>query len=282
MNEQFYLLYQQEGIAATIIRKFQSIIYTYYRQHGRTFPWRQTVNPYHILVSEIMLQQTQTSRVLKKYEEFISSFPDFESLAAAPMQQVLTAWQGMGYNRRAIALQETARTVLSSFNGQLPSSPDILITLPGIGPYTASAIPVFAFNQPHAFIETNVRTVYLHFFFSNRSRVNDKEIMPLVEATLDRTNPRKWYFALFDYGAMLKSAENPDRKSAHYRKQSPFKGSNREIRGQIIKLLLSDSITTEKELVGHFKQNPARVKRNLYQLHKEGFLTIADGDIRIK
>jgi A/G-specific adenine glycosylase len=282
MNEQFYLLYQQEGITATTVRKFRSIIYRYYRQHGRTFPWRQTVNPYHILVSEIMLQQTQTSRVLKKYEEFITAFPDFESLAAAPLQQVLQVWQGMGYNRRAIALQETARTILSSFSGQLPSSPDILITLPGIGPYTASAIPVFAFNQPHAFIETNIRTVYLHFFFSDRSGVNDKEILPLIKATLDRANPRKWYFALFDYGAILKSVGNSDRQSTHYRKQSPFKGSNREIRGQIIKLLLSDSVTTEQEIVHHLNQNPVRVKQNLYRLHKEGFLTIADGDIRIK
>jgi A/G-specific adenine glycosylase len=229
-----------------------------------------------------MLQQTQTSRVLKKYDEFITAFPDFESLVAAPLQQVLRVWQGIGYNRRALALREAARIILSSFNGRLPSSPDMLITLPGIGPYTASAIPVFAFNQPHAFIETNIRTVYLHFFFSERNEVNDKEILPIIEATLDRANPREWYYALFDYGAFLKSVENLDKKSAHYRKQSAFKGSDREIRGQIIKFLLSDSTTTEKEIVRQLKQDTKRVKRNLDRLQKEGFLTISDGDVRIK
>jgi A/G-specific adenine glycosylase len=282
MNERFYLLYRRKGITPTIIRTFQSIIYEYYRENGRTFPWRQTTNPYHILVSEIMLQQTQTSRVLKKYDEFITAFPDFESLVAAPLQQVLRVWQGIGYNRRALALREAARIILSSFNGRLPSSPDMLITLPGIGPYTASAIPVFAFNQPHAFIETNIRTVYLHFFFSERNEVNDKEILPIIEATLDRANPREWYYALFDYGAFLKSVENLDKKSAHYRKQSAFKGSDREIRGQIIKFLLSDSTTTEKEIVRQLKQDTKRVKRNLDRLQKEGFLTISDGDVRIK
>ena len=128
------------------VRAFQRLIYHYYQEHGRTFPWRMTHNPYHILVSEIMLQQTQTERVLDKYEQFIDSFPDFSSLAEAPLREILKVWQGLGYNRRAIALKKIAQTVMTRFHSNLPSSLEALMTLPGIGKATASAISVFAFN----------------------------------------------------------------------------------------------------------------------------------------
>jgi A/G-specific adenine glycosylase len=263
-------------MSAENICQFRGIIYAYYRKHGRSFPWRQTSNPYHILVSEIMLQQTQTSRIVQKYPGFISEFPDFDSLAAAPLSAILKAWQGLGYNRRALALQKTSQTVMNSFGGMLPSSPEILVTLPGIGKYTAAAIAVFAFNRPEVFIETNIRTVFTHFFFQDSNTVADKQIEPLVNTVLDRENPCQWYYALFDYGVMLKKTGNLARKSAHYRKQSPFKGSNREIRSQVVRLLLDNSPLSEVEIIKQLNWAPERVTNNLRQLQTEGLIGIAE------
>lgn len=273
---------QQEKLAPECIRVFRETIWCYYHEHGRTFPWRETSDPYHIVVSEIMLQQTQTSRVTPKYQEFITAFPDFRSLARAPLRKVLQVWQGLGYNRRALALHKIAQTVVFSFHGELPSSPEVLIKLPGIGRYTASAIAALAFNQPTAFIETNIRTVFLHFFFPNESEITDREILPLVEATLDKNKPREWYYGLFDYGAMLKRTEILTTKSSHYRKQSPFKGSNRELRSQIVRLLLAYPHVSEAKLAQYLEQSPLRIKQNLKQLEKEGLLTISHGTVSIK
>ena len=147
------------------IRTFQRLIYRFYREHGRTFPWRRTRNPYHILVSEIMLQQTQTERVEEKYEQFLTHFPDFPSLAEAPLREILRVWRGLGYNRRAIALKNIASAVITEFHGNLPSCPEALISLPGIGRATACAICAFAFNKPVVFLETNIRRVFIHHFF---------------------------------------------------------------------------------------------------------------------
>jgi A/G-specific adenine glycosylase len=255
------------------VNLFQKIIYNYYNEHGRAFPWRETDNPYHILISEIMLQQTQTERVVKKYEQFIKEFPDFDSLAKAALRKVLEIWQGMGYNRRAKALKETAHRVVTEFDGKLPSSPEVLIKFQGIGKYTASAIATFAFNKPTVFIETNIRSVFIHFFFGDREDVKDAEIFPLVEKTLDASNPRIWYYALMDYGVLLKKRyQNPTRRSAHYRTQTSFEGSDREVRGMILKVLVTESTLSEFEIIQKLDIDPDKVKRNLKQLHKEGFL----------
>ena len=225
------------------VRQFRGIIYRHYRAHKRAMPWRQTKNPYHILVSEIMLQQTQVDRVMGKYGEFLAKFPDFETLARAPWPEVLAIWQGLGYNRRALALKRLAQGVMENWGGTLPTSAEDLRSLPGIGPATAGALLAFAFAQPVAFIETNIRRVFLHFFFADREGVTDREILPLVEETLDRKRVRDWYYALMDYGAELKgSFPNPNRRSAHYARQSPFAGSNREVRGFILKKLLEEPV----------------------------------------
>ena len=264
---------RREGLAPEAVYVFQRLISLFYREHGRNFPWRTTHNPYHILVSEIMLQQTQTERVAEKYERFINAFPSFSSLARAPFYEILRSWQGLGYNRRAMALKEIARTVMTKFHGNLPSSLDALMTLPGIGRTTASAISAFAFNEPAVFIETNIRRVFIHHFFQNGNRIKDTEILPLVEQTLDTSNPRRWYYALMDYGASLKGeGQNPNRRSAHYQKQAPFENSNRQIRGMILKALIMKSNVTEREIVQRLKMDPERIRRNLIQLQKEGFL----------
>ena len=260
-------------ITPSLVARFRETIYQHYADHGRTMPWRASRDPYHILVSEIMLQQTQVERVLSKYEQFIAIFPDFFSLAQAPLRDLLSVWQGLGYNRRAISLQRIGQRVVAEYGGKLPDSVETLQTFPGVGPATAGAICAFAFNQPTAFIETNIRRVFIHCFFPGRNGIKDKEILPLVERTLDTSQPRTWYFALMDYGAMLKEMSvNPNRRSAHHTRQPPFDGSNRQIRGLILKLLLENSTATEGELLRAVGRSPDLVKKIISQLVKEGFI----------
>ena len=260
-------------LTASAVTQFQKTVYAYYHEHGRALPWRATDDPYHIFVSEIMLQQTQVERVMAKYEQFVAAFPCFLSLARATLREILKVWQGMGYNRRVQALKKSAEIVIEEFHGRLPSSPEELMTLPGVGRTTASAIAAFAFQQPTVFVETNIRTVFIHFFFHNGGPVKDIEIIPLVARTLDTTNPRKWYYALMDYGVMLKKRhQNPSRKSAHYKKQGPFKGSNREIRGMILRVLLTKPHCSEQELMQSLGGDPERIHGILIMLKKEGFV----------
>jgi A/G-specific adenine glycosylase len=255
------------------IPAFRQMVLSHYEQYGRDMAWRNTTDPYQILVSEIMLQQTQVERVTTKFPEFIRTFPDFSALATAPLANVLTVWQGLGYNRRAIALQKCAIRVMDEYEGILPADVDILATFPGIGRATASSIAAFAFNIPVVFIETNVRRVFIHFFFKDTDTVSDAEILPLVKKALYRENPRVWYWALMDLGSALKKTiPNPNRRSVHYTKQSPFEGSDRKIRGSILKLLLKQQFLEEVEIIGCVAEDPHRVQRMLEALEEEGFI----------
>jgi A/G-specific adenine glycosylase len=255
------------------VRRFRDTIYRYYRVHKREMPWRQTHNPYHILVSEIMLQQTQVERVMGKYGDFLAKFPDFKTLARASWPEVLAVWQGLGYNRRALSLKRLAQAVMENWGGALPTKEEDLRSLPGIGPATAGALLAFAFEQPVAFIETNIRRVFLHFFFAGREGVTDREILPLVAETLDRQRVRDWYYALMDYGAKLKGDfPNPNRRSAHYARQSPFHGSNRKVRGRILKTLLERPVFSVEELAQAMEMSQARTEAALKQLLAEGFV----------
>jgi A/G-specific adenine glycosylase len=261
-------------ISPARLETFRHTIRSYYRQHGRSLPWRQTTNPYHIFVSEVMLQQTQVPRVIQKYKEFIATFPHFESLAHAPLKQVLTVWQGLGYNRRAIALHRSAQLIMEQYHGILPTSIDTLDALPGIGYNTACSIAAFAFNAPVVFIETNIRAVFIHFFFAGKEAVTDSELLPLVAATLDHKHPREWYGALMDYGVYLKKTQvNPSRRSAHYAKQSPFLTSNRRIRGLIIKYMVQHAPLTLTELSRALDVEKSIIRDNVTKLTQEGFLT---------
>ena len=243
-----------------------------------TSPWRRTTEPYHILVSEVMLQQTQVERVVLKYPEFLEQFPDLESLARAPRSEVLLAWQGLGYNRRAIALQKTARLVADEYGSNLPADVEMLATLPGIGRATAAAICAYAFNMPVVYIETNIRRIFIHFFFQDRQGVRDDEILPLVEQTLYRENPREWYGALMDYGTVLKKrTANPNRRSASYTRQSRFEGSDRQIRGKILALVLEEGSVTEEEVTARVSRDTVRVRRILEDLKREGFIAESGG-----
>ncbi len=266
-----------------IVPVFKDSVYSYYQKHARKFPWRETRNPYNILVSEFMLQQTQTERVMGKYEEFLARFPDFSTLAGSDLHPVLQAWQGLGYNRRAVSLKQTAVNVMERHGGTLPRDLEELMMLPGIGRSTAGAVLAFAHNIPVAFIETNIRRVFIHFFFPGDGKVDDREILPLVERTMDRDNPRQWYYALMDYGAMLKTKPpNPNRRSVHYTRQAPFEGSDRQIRGKILKLLLSRGSLQEGELIEGLSGEPSRVRTILREMAREGFVQISGSRVAIR
>ena len=253
-----------QGLSSRAKAIFRKTVRTYYQQEGRILPWRETVDPYHILVSEIMLQQTQVDRVLGKYTVFLQKFPDFKALNRASLRSVLKVWQGLGYNRRARNLKMIAHRVLEENGGVLPDDQERLSNLPGVGMATAGAITAFAFNKPVVFIETNIRTVFLYFFFRDHDNVRDADIMPYIDATLDRRHPRVWYWALMDLGVEIKRRYgNIARKSAHYSRQSRFQGSNRYLRGQIIRLLTR----TNMSLQGIAKMTGAGKRRLHAVLH---------------
>jgi A/G-specific adenine glycosylase len=219
-------------------RDFQEMLTAKAAELYRSMPWREDTRPYYVLVSELMLQQTQVDRVIPKFEAFISTFPDEKALAMAPLSSVLQLWNGLGYNRRAKYLHEAAKMIVHDFNGAFPSDIDSLLRLPGVGPNTAGAILAYAFNEPIVFVETNVRTVYFHHFFEDGDKISDKDLKQLVQDTLDTEHPREFYWALMDYGTSLKKqGVGRIQQSVHYKKQSALKGSVREIRGQIVKAL---------------------------------------------
>jgi A/G-specific adenine glycosylase len=274
---EFHNLYKQKGLSDQVIKKFRDIIYEYYHKKGRKFPFRDKISPYYVLVSEIMLQQTQTSRVSQKFLDFIKKFPNFNALANAELDDVLKEWQGLGYNRRAVALKNISDMVINEYNGQLPEEVKILKTFPQIGHNTASSIVSFAFNKPTFFIETNIRRVYIYFFFPGRDDVDDKEIMELLQKTTDTQNPRKWYYALMDYGVMLKKSHpGLNKRSKHYRKQKKFKGSTRQLRGKVLKLVLEKSEINLEALYQKLNFEKKKINKVVSQLEKEGFLTMKD------
>lgn len=264
---------------------FRKKVKAFYRLRGRNLPWRHTRDPYRILVSEIMLQQTRVERVQDFYSNFIKRFPDFVSLTKAKQSDVLRAWQGLGYNRRVLALRKIAEIVVDKYGNKLPRERETLESFPGIGPYTAGAIRTFAFDEPDSFIETNIRRAFIHFFFPRRKRIHDNEILPLVEKTVDRKNPREWYFALMDYGSVLgaggRAGKNPNHQSVHYIRQSKFLGSDREIRGKILRLILAHKKIRINNLEKTISQPKDRIMKVLDALSREGFLHKRSGTISL-
>lgn len=233
------------------IQKFINTIWKYYREHRRDLPWRNTKDPYLILVSEMMLQQTQVSRVLVKYAEFTKLFPSFRALSKAPMSQVLSTWKGLGYNRRAYFLKSIAEVVTKQYRGKFPPIYTDMLALPGVGQSTAGALCAFAFNSKQPFIETNIRSVYIDSFFGDKDQITDTEILKKIKQTLDKIQDdevKDFYYALYDYGAMLKQRlgkkqQALHQKSYHYKKQSQFKGSNRQLRSIVLDMILQHEKT---------------------------------------
>lgn len=265
--------YWRLGMTAGVGTNFQQLVYAYAAEHGRDLPWRRTDDPWQVLVSEVMLQQTQVDRVIPKFMAFMEQFPGPVALAAAPVPELLAAWQGLGYNRRSLNLQRAAQQLVRDWDGRLPDDPLLLRQLPGIGPYTAGAVAAFAFNQPTVFLETNIRAVLLHLFCHGRQGVADQELLPLVEATLDRNQPARWYNALMDYGSDLKRRfPNPSRRSRHHTVQSRFEGSDRQIRGALLRLLLDTNGMTMAAMRQEVAVEAERLQRVLEGLVRDGFL----------
>ncbi|KKR71889.1 MAG: Helix-hairpin-helix motif protein [Candidatus Roizmanbacteria bacterium GW2011_GWB1_40_7] len=274
-------------------------------------------DPYKIFVSEVMLQQTQVTRVLVKYPEFIKRFPTFRSLARASLKDVLTVWQGMGYNRRGKFLKEAAGIIVKDkryefmFHNRLSfprtresieldrsriksgmteqqmlkqvqhDNVDLLQLLPGVGHNTACAVVTYSFNMPTVFIETNIRAVYLYHFFKDKENVSDSDILNRVKNTLDMQNPRDWYYALTDYGAMLKKTKKfQNIQSKHYTKQSKFEGSRRQLRGRILKLLIESGPSSLNDIRSHLREDP-RIEQIVEDMKNEGILEIIQTHYRI-
>jgi A/G-specific adenine glycosylase len=252
----------------------------YVRERGRELyrdlPWRHNITPYRVLVSELMLQQTQVDRVVTKFEAFMQRFPDVAALASTSLADVLVLWQGLGYNRRAKYLHEAAKEIVRL--GMFPDRLDELTKLPGVGKNTAGAILAYAFNQPVFYIETNVRTVYLHHFFADKTDVSDTEILAKLHETssFETVIPREWYSALMDYGSYLKKQGfGANAKSKHYKKQSKFQGSLREMRGLILRMLTVGPMSMN-DLIACVAGD-RRLMSALEQLEKEGFVCQQNG-----
>lgn len=254
------------------------------KRHHRDLPWRYIDDPYAVLVSEIMLQQTQVARVEKYWRRFLDLFPTLDALAAADVSLVLESWQGLGYNRRALALKRTAEYCSEHYAGKLPEDHKSLLALPGIGPATAGGVEAFAFQRPTLYLETNVRTVFIHELFPDEEEVSDKQLEPLVIETCSAEDPRGWYYALLDYGAYLKSImPNPSRRSKHYTKQSTFEGSRRQKRAELVRIVLGApgiSTAEAKRALDEFEHEKGRpeITEDLFQslvtdLSTEGFFT---------
>ncbi|MCX7025868.1 MAG: A/G-specific adenine glycosylase [Spirochaetes bacterium] len=264
------------------MRELQEAVHAYYEETPRDFPWRRTRDPWSILVSEVMLQQTQVSRVIPKYLSWMERFPDPGVLAAAGLAEVLALWSGLGYNRRAVALRDAARAIVGEFGGRVPRGEAGLRKLPGVGPYTARAIMAFAFGTRVAFIETNIRAVFIHFCFAGLRNIHDRDILPLAEAALAGEDPREWQYALMDYGAALKKiAPNPNTRSAGYVRQARFTGSLRQARGAIVAGLAKGRLGRDVlyESVGMERE---RFEKALEALVSERIVACEGGIVRIR
>ena len=270
---------------------FRSLVLERGRELYRDLPWRRTRDPYQIWISEVMLQQTQTTRVDGRWQRWLERFPTPTALAAAAPADVLEEWQGLGYNRRALSLHRAAQAV-TALGGELPAETAALEALPGVGPATAAGIRAFAFDLPSIYLETNVRTVLLHELFRGEERVSDRALVPILAETCppDASNPdddpRTWYYALLDYGAYLKrSVPNPSRRSAAHARQSRFEGSHRQKRAELLRVLLAhrgepgglgfDAILVElasiEEKAGRSPVGAPEARGLLAELSAEGF-----------
>jgi len=265
------------------VKEFQTTVLDYYKTHGRhALPWRETHDPYHILVSEVMLQQTQVARVIPYFTRWLSVFPDVHTLAKVPFSKVLRMWQGLGYNRRAKMLHQCAKMIVKEYKGVFPKKAEALQKLPGVGSYTAGAVTAFAYNHDTVFIETNIRTVVMHHFFTRTKKVNDAEIMSILEKVFPKGKARIWYSALMDYGAHLKkSGVRINTKAKGYVKQKKFAGSDREARGAILKALVQGPKPATLLINLFGTERRGQLKKQLPSLTKEGLIILKNGNFRI-
>ena len=274
---------------------FRALVLERGRELYRDLPWRRTRDPYAVWISEVMLQQTQTSRVDGRWQRWLERFPTPAALAAAAPADVLDEWQGLGYNRRALALHRAAQAV-AALGGELPAETAALEALPGVGPATAAGIRAFAFDLPSVYLETNVRSVLLHELFPGEEAVPDRRLVPILRATCPddahdpKDDPRTWYYALLDYGAYLKrSVPNPSRRSRGHARQSRFEGSHRQKRAELLRALLAHApeggagmgvlladVNSVEAAAGRPPLTEKNVRSLLEELESEGFCRFVD------
>jgi A/G-specific adenine glycosylase len=263
-------------------------VLSWYSRHGRDLPWRKSVDPYRILVSEVMLQQTQVSRVLAAYPRFLRRFPSLRTLARASLGDVIREWSGLGYNRRARDLHRAARLA----GRALPRSAAELGTLPGIGPYTASAVACFAHGQPIPFADTNIRRVLGRALVGRTA--TDREAIDLDRALVPLRSAAKWHHALMDLGATICVARHPrcaacplrarcayrGAEESPRRKQTEFASSDRRVRGAIIRRL---ALVKGPIAVGALQRGlgDARVMRLVGALEREGLVEVSEKGVRL-
>jgi A/G-specific adenine glycosylase len=255
------------------IEQFQNEVLSFYEDQGRSLPWRETTDPYKVWVSEIMLQQTQVSRVVPKYESWIKSYPDVESLASAEMSEVMEHWVGLGYNNRAKWLRDGAKHVVREHGGEMPRSEEELLEIKGVGPYTANAILIFAYNADRVTVDTNIRRVYIAWFDLDED--DDEAIRRLAEQCLPSGRSREWHNALMDFGSLQYTSQKTGVSSKG--SQSTFEGSTRQVRGVMVRRLTEKGSVTVEWLEETY---PDRFRAALNGLRSDGVVTVDEGVVQ--
>ncbi|MHA1924744.1 MAG: Fe-S cluster assembly protein HesB [Candidatus Thorarchaeota archaeon] len=267
-------------IDSASIEEFQSSLMTWWEKNARVLPWRNNPSPYNVLVSEVMLQQTQVIRVIPKYLKFLETFPNIESLAEADTKRLLQVWSGLGYNRRAIWLRDAAREIVR--RGEFPQTAEELCTLKGIGLYTSRSILIFAFNRDMAAIDTNIRRVLIASGFADE-KTSNRQLQSVADRLLLEGRSSDWHNALMDYGSEVLTSSTTG--ISPISSQPKFAGSNRQLRGAIIRhLTCTDALDIER-LVLSLKEegiDSSTVESVLEQLISEGFVErTGNGEFRI-
>jgi A/G-specific adenine glycosylase len=279
-------------------RRGAEALRTWYEPRRGAYPWRETRDPYAIWVSEVMLQQTQASRVVAAYRAFLERFPNVRSLAAASRRDVVRAWDGLGYNRRAVWLSEGARAIVREHGGRLPRDPETLRTLPGVGPYTAAAVSSMAFGEPVAVVDTNVRRVVarVHLGVDGRGAAT-AEVRALAQAWLDRDDPVTWNQALMDLGREVCKPRPrchvcPLARACRFRatgatvapgpgRQPAFEGSSRQVRGAIVRVLRSHEALSPRCLAAETGFGAERVEAAIAGLAADGLVERSSRAVRL-
>ncbi|NLK13863.1 MAG: DNA repair protein [Spirochaetales bacterium] len=257
---------------------------SFYQDWGRSFVFRDRHDPYSVLLSEVMLQQTQTSRVVEKYRYFLSRWPSFKALAHAPLEEILIAWKGLGYNRRALNLKKTAEKT-EAWNWTIPNDHKAMLTLPGVGKATAAALLAFCYQEKSIYLETNIRRVLLYYYFHDQTDVHDRVLEAILAKIIVLVDdPRSWYYALMDYGVLLKAlVPNPNTKSAHYAKQSRFEGSKRQVRAALLHHIAEHGPVSLPAVSSMLREYDSKyLDQSIEELLKEGFLLLREGYLSIR
>ena len=218
------------------ILRFQQKIFSFYQQNKRSLPWRETTDPYKILLSELMLQQTQVSRVVSYYEQWIARWPTLEALASASRAEVLKAWMGLGYNTRAVHLHKAAQKIVAEYEGDVNAAMKQYTEVPGVGRYTAHAVQIFSTNADLVTVDTNIRRIFIAEFHLPED-LSAQELWKIAAQCLPRGRSREWHNALMDYGALQQTAKKTGIRPVS--QQSSFEGSDRQIRAAVLRFLLS-------------------------------------------